>query len=129
MIMRKKHSDLPVVKADISLLLVNLIWGATFVTMKNLLESVPPLYHSLLEIYHRHLFASHHFSLFSKWHKVDWVRWCYLRNVPFCRLSISNLGVDIHHSSSLCFHHRPKCYTRTTFSLLSSQILDLIDFQ
>ena len=28
-------------------------------------------YHSLLEIYHRHLFASHYFSL-SQWHKVDW---------------------------------------------------------
>ncbi len=72
MIMRKKHSNLPVVKADISLLLVNLIWGATFVTMKNLLESVPPL----TILFWRFTIATCLLliiSLFSQWHKVDWL--------------------------------------------------------
>lgn len=75
--MREEHSNLLIIKSDISLLLVNLIWGATFVTMKNLLESVPPL----TILFWRFAIATFLLlliSLFSKWHKIDWVSGVFL---------------------------------------------------
>ena len=70
--MREERSKLLIIKSDVSLLLANLIWGATFVTMKNLLESVLPL----TILFWRFAIATVLLlliSLLSKWHKIDWV--------------------------------------------------------
>lgn len=69
--MKEERSNLLVIKSDISLLLANLIWGVTFVTMKNLLESVPPL----TILFWRFAIATLLLlliSLTSKWHNVNW---------------------------------------------------------
>ncbi|MBP9015503.1 MAG: DMT family transporter [Candidatus Atribacteria bacterium] len=69
--MKEGHPNLLTIKSDISLLLANLIWGVTFVTMKNLLENVPPL----TILFWRFAIAATLLlliSLFSKWQKINW---------------------------------------------------------